>query len=68
MTEILKLPEFSKDDGVAEVKIRTRRIDAEFDAERTIEREFRSQFLFADDLGRALFKNGESFVGLHRRG
>ena len=65
MPEVLKLPKLSKDDGVAEVKVRTRWIDAEFDAERTTERELRAQFFLTDNLGRALLENGKSFVGLH---
>ena len=65
MPEVLELPELPQNDGVSQMQIRAGGINAEFDAERTTEREFRTQFFLADNLGRALFENGESFVRLH---
>ena len=65
MPEVLKLPELPQNDGMPQMQIRAGRIDAEFDPERPAKRKFFSQFLLADDLGRALFENGKSFVWLH---
>jgi hypothetical protein len=65
VTEILKLPEFSQDDGMAEVQIGRARIHSQFHAEGPAERELLFQFRFADDLRRALFEGGESFSRLH---
>src|SRR2546423_176817 len=65
MSEILKLPQLPQDDRVTEMEVGARRIDPELDAQPTSERELRPQFRFADNLGGALLKNGEGFVGLH---
>ena len=55
VTEILKLPQFSQNNRVPKMNIGCRRIDPEFDPQRPAEREFFAQFVFADDLRRALF-------------
>ena len=65
MSEILKLPQLPEDQGVTEMKIRTRRIDAEFDAQRPAEREFLAKLRLADDLRAALLEKGKGFVRLH---
>jgi len=65
MTEILKLPQLSEDDRVAEVNVGTGWIDTEFDAQRPAKREFFTQFGLADNLRRPLFQRGERFVRLH---
>ena len=62
MTEILKLPKLSQNNRMPEMNIGARRIDPEFYAERTSERELFTQFIFADDLRRAALENGASFV------
>ncbi len=55
VAEILKLPQFSQNDRVAEMNIRTRWIDTEFHAQGSAEREFFAQLNFADDLRGARF-------------
>ena len=55
MTQILKLSQFSKNDGVTEMNVRGGRIDSELYAQRPAEGEFVTQLIFADDLRRALF-------------
>ena len=54
MAKVLKLSQFSQNNGVTEVNIRGRRIDSELYPQRAAEREFVAQFVFADDLCRAL--------------
>src|SRR5215475_9670103 len=55
MPEVLKLPQFSQNNCVPKVNIRRRRVDPKLDA----------QFTFIDDLRRAFFQKGKSFVRLH---
>ena len=65
MTEILKLPQLSEDDRVAEVNVGTGWIDAELDAQWPAKRDLFTQFGLADNLRRPLFQRGERFVRLH---
>ena len=53
MALILKIAEFRERDAVAEVDIRSSRIDAELHTERASEFELLGKFLLADDLGAA---------------
>ena len=54
MTQVLKLPQLSQNDTVTKMNVGGGRIDSQFHAERTFEREFRVQFILADDLRGAL--------------
>ena len=65
VTEILKLPQLPENQRVAQMKIRTRGIDPQFDAERPAEGEFLAELGLADNLGAALLEKGKSFVRLH---
>ena len=47
------------------MKIRTGRIDSQFDAQRPAKRELLAELSLADDLGAALLKKGKGFVRLH---
>ena len=63
--KILKLAELSQNNRVSEMQIRAGGINPELHPKRPAKRELRPQFLLANDLGSALFKNGKRFVGLH---
>jgi hypothetical protein len=65
MSEILKLAQLPKNQGVTKMKIRTRRIDPKFDTQRPVEREFLAELRLADDLRAALLEKGKGFVRLH---
>ena len=55
VAEVLKLPQFSQNNRVAEMNIRGCRIDPELDAQRPAERKFIAQLIFVNDLRGALF-------------
>ena len=65
MSEFLEIAQLAKDDGVSEMKIRARRIDAELYPERAICAEFLSQFRFADDLRGAAGELGKLIAHVH---
>src|SRR6478672_7225934 len=65
MSQILKLAQLAQNNGVPKVNIRAGRVDPELHSERPTEREFFAQLVFADDLGSALFEQGQGFVRLH---
>jgi hypothetical protein len=55
VTQVLKLSQFSQNNTVAKMNVGGGWIDPQFYAERAPEREFRAQFILADDLRGALF-------------
>jgi hypothetical protein len=55
VTQVLKLPQLSQNNTVAEMNVGGGWIDPQFYAEGAPEREFRAQFILADDLRGALF-------------
>ncbi len=63
VTEELELAELFQGDGVAEVDVGRRGIDAELDAQRAAEAEFFEQLLFGKDLGGSGDKMGELLFG-----
>ena len=65
MPEILELPQLLQSDGMTEVNVRRRRIDAQFDAERTPGGQFFLQLFAADDFRATAAKNFEGFGGTH---
>ena len=66
MTKILKLPEFAKDDGVAQMKIGAAGVATEFDTERFLGFDgpfnFSGEVVFRDDLLGASFDEVHLFV------
>ena len=66
MTLILELPQFSENQCMTEMKIRTGGIDAQFNAQRPAESEFFTELGLADDLGAALLEKGKCLVRLHK--
>jgi hypothetical protein len=55
VTQVLKLPQLSQNNTVAKMNVGGGWVDPQFYAERTPGREFRAQFILADDLRSALF-------------
>ena len=65
MAKFLKLAEFSKNDRMAKMNIRTRWIDTEFYAKGSAKRESFAQLNLTDDLRRARLEQYERFIRLH---
>src|SRR4051794_29404917 len=65
MSEILKLAQLAKDDGMTQMNVGASGVDAEFDAQWPTESEFLAQLVLADYLRSALFEKGKGFVRLH---
>src|SRR5262245_23985072 len=65
MSKVLKLSQFSQNNGVAKVNIRGGRIDSELYSQPPTQRKLVAQLTFTDDLRRALFHQGKGFVRLH---
>src|SRR5215471_4125754 len=65
MSKVLKLSQFSQNNRVAKVNIRCGRVYPKLDAQRPTQRKLLAQFALIDDLRRALFQQGKSFVRLH---
>jgi hypothetical protein len=61
----LELPQLLQSDGMTEMNIRRRRVDAQFDAERTTGGQFFLQLFAADDFRTTAAENFKGFGGTH---
>ena len=66
MSEVLKLPQLSQDNSVAEMNIGCRWINTKLHSERPAESQLFAQLSFTDDLCGTFSQQGEGVIALHR--